>query len=145
METLSRRYHIEPPHPSPGFRVELAAIFGGVQNRPHDPANLFRVAIALEKKAAAFFATRAAAAPAGSPEQRLYLELGAEEREHAALLTTELNAGAHASRACSPTRWWMPPALPGTQRAGKPINAAALLLATADASETSRSFAATSS
>ena len=26
METLSRRYHIEPPHPSPGFRVELAAM-----------------------------------------------------------------------------------------------------------------------
>jgi acyl-coenzyme A synthetase/AMP-(fatty) acid ligase/rubrerythrin len=134
METLSRRYHIEPPDPSPGFRVELAAIFGGVQNRPHDPANLFRVAIALEKKAAAFFATRSAAAPSGSPEQRLYLELGAEEREHAASLTTEFERW----RARKPGLF--SDALVDAARAARdtaslqnPINAAALLLATADA------------
>ncbi|MEO8656242.1 MAG: hypothetical protein ABI409_19120 [Ramlibacter sp.] len=89
METLTRRYHVQPPMPSTAFRVELAAIFAGVENRPQDPDNLFRIAIALEERAAAFFATRAGAAPAGSPEQRLYIELGAEEREHASLLATE--------------------------------------------------------
>ena len=89
METLSRRYHVQPPVPSPAFRVELAAIFAEVEHRPQDPDNLFRIAIALEDRAAAFFGTRAGAAPAGSAEQRLYIELGAEEREHASLLATE--------------------------------------------------------
>jgi glutamate synthase (NADPH/NADH) small chain len=89
METLIRRYHVQPPVASPDFRVELAAIFAGVEHRPQDPDNLFRIAIALEERAAAFFATRAGAAAAGSPEQRLYIELGAEEREHASLLATE--------------------------------------------------------
>jgi acyl-coenzyme A synthetase/AMP-(fatty) acid ligase/rubrerythrin len=135
METLSRRYHIEPPHPSPQFRVELAAIFGGVQNRPQDPANLFRVAIALENKAAVFFATRSAAASAGSPEQRLYLELGAEEREHAALLKTEYDRW----RARKPGLF--SDAVVDAARAArdataleKPINAAAHILASADPS-----------
>ena len=54
METLSRRYHVEPPAPSPAFRVELAAIFADVDHRPQDPDNLFRIAIALEKRAAEF-------------------------------------------------------------------------------------------
>jgi len=89
METLTRRYHVQPPVPSAAFRVELAAIFAEVENRPQDPDNLFRIAIALEEKAAGFFGTRADAAPAGSPEQRLYIELGAEEREHASMLATE--------------------------------------------------------
>ena len=83
METLSRRYHVECPAVA-GFRVELAAIFAEVEHRPQEPDNLFRVAIALEKRAAGFFATRVRRRPAGSAEQRLYLELGAEEREHAA-------------------------------------------------------------
>jgi rubrerythrin len=89
METLSRRYHVEPPDPSPAFRVQLAAIFAEVDHRPQAPDNLFRIAIALEKRAASFFATRSAQAPAGSAEQRLYLELGAEERAHASMLATE--------------------------------------------------------
>jgi rubrerythrin len=89
METLTRRYHVQPPVPSAAFRVELAAIYAQVENRPQDPDNLFRIAIALEEKAAAFFGTRAADSPADSPEQRLYLELGAEEREHASMLATE--------------------------------------------------------
>jgi hypothetical protein len=89
METLTRRYHVEPPAPSPDFRVELAAIVAQVDHRPEDPGNLFRVAIALEQRAAAFFRQRAGSAPPGSAEQRLYLELGAEERDHADLLTTE--------------------------------------------------------
>ena len=88
MELLSRRYHVEPPA-LPQFREELAALFAEVEHRPQDPENLFRIAIGLEKRAAGFFAARAAQAPAGSAEQRLYLELGAEEREHFALLTAE--------------------------------------------------------
>jgi acyl-coenzyme A synthetase/AMP-(fatty) acid ligase/rubrerythrin len=134
METLSRRYHIEPPRASPEFRVELAAIFAGVQNRPQDPGNLFRVAIALEKKAAAFFETRSAQAAAGSPEKRLYLELGAEERDHAALLTTEYERW----RKRKPGLFSGDP-LADAARAARdagavtgPINAAALLLANSD-------------
>ena len=89
METLSRRYHIEAPDVSENFRIELAAIFGEVESRPQDPANLFRIAIALEKRAAEFFASCADKAPAGSPEALLYKELAAEERDHASILTTE--------------------------------------------------------
>lgn len=89
METLSRRYHVDVPEPSPAFRIELAAIFASVESRPQDPANLFLIAMALEQKAAAFFAERAGRAPDGSVERRLYQELAAEEREHAALLATE--------------------------------------------------------
>ena len=96
METLSRRYHLDVPVPSPWFRVELAAIFGEVESRPQDPANLFRIAIALERRAAAFFTERAERSAAAPAEQSLYRELAAEEREHADLLATEYarwNAG----------------------------------------------------
>jgi len=87
METLSRRYHVvDVPEPSRAFRIELAAIFAGVEHRPKDPVNLFSIAIALEQRAADFFSTRAKRAPAGSAEQRLYRELAAEEREHAETL-----------------------------------------------------------
>jgi rubrerythrin len=89
MATLSRRYHAAVPAPSPDFQIDLAAIYAGIKNRPEDPANLFRIAIALEQRAADFFMRRAASATAGSPEQQLYRELAAEEREHAATLTTE--------------------------------------------------------
>lgn len=89
METLARRYHIDVPEPSTQFRVEVAAIFADVMHRPQDPANLFRIAIALEKRAAGFFAERAQRAVAGSAEQQLYRELAAEERSHADLLATE--------------------------------------------------------
>jgi glutamate synthase (NADPH) small chain len=89
METLSRRYHVQAPDSPHESGIERAAIFGEVAHQPGDPDSLFRIAIALEKKAAEFFATRSAAAPAGSPEQRLYLELGAEEQDHMNLLATE--------------------------------------------------------
>ena len=134
METLSRRYHVEPPAPSPAFRLELAAIFAEVEHRPKDPDNLFRIAIALEKRAAAFFTARSASAPAGSAEQRLYLELGAEEREHVALLTTEYERW----QARKPGLFSGDP-LADAARAARPaaaparaINAAALLLDAAD-------------
>ncbi len=89
METLARRYHLERPDPAPEFRLEVAAIFADVEHRPEDPANLFRIAIALEKRAAHFFSGRAEAAAEGSDERRLYRELAAEEREHAEILATE--------------------------------------------------------
>ncbi len=90
MSTLSRRYHADVPGPSDEFKIERAAIYAGIDNRPEDPANLFRIAIAFEERAVKFFAEVGASQPAGSLEQQLYQELAAEEREHVALLTTEL-------------------------------------------------------
>lgn len=89
METLARRYHADVPAPTQAFRVELAAIFADVENRPQDPANLFRIAIALEQRAAEFFGVRASRAGLGAAEQQLYRELAAEENEHARMLATE--------------------------------------------------------
>jgi len=138
METLSRRYHIEAPPRSTAFRVQLAAIFAEVEHRPEDPDNLFRIAIALEQRAAAFFRRRAAAAQAGSAAQRLYIELGAEEREHASLLITEYGRW----RARKPGLFSGDPLVDAARAARplaaarEPVNAAALLLCGADASRT---------
>jgi rubrerythrin len=90
MATLSRRYHAQIPDPSPDFQVERAAIYAGIASRPEDPANLFRIAIAFEQRAVKFFTERMERTPAGSVERELYKELAAEEREHVALLETEL-------------------------------------------------------
>lgn len=129
METLSRRYHLDVPSPSPQFRREVAAIFAGVEDRPQDPANLFRIAIALEQRAAQFFAARADGAAEGSAEQRLYRELAAEEREHASLLATEHERW----RGGKPGLFSVE--LPGAAQAApdSSCNAAVLLLADADA------------
>jgi glutamate synthase (NADPH) small chain len=89
LDTLSRRYHAEVPEASEGFRVDRAAIYAGLENRPEDPANLIRIAIAFEERAVRFFSERGEQAPESSVERQLYKELAAEEREHAALLTTE--------------------------------------------------------
>ncbi|MCU0804983.1 MAG: AMP-binding protein [Burkholderiales bacterium] len=89
METLSRRYHLETPNPSPEFQVETAAIHAGLGDAPRDPEGLFRIAIALEKKAAGFFAARAERTAPASAERRFYEELAAEEREHAEILASE--------------------------------------------------------
>jgi rubrerythrin len=89
MATLSRRYHVEPPPPAGTFPLERAAVYAGAQSRPADPDNLFRLAIAFERRAVAYFQERMGATPEGSPERRLYQELAAEEQEHVALLTTE--------------------------------------------------------
>lgn len=139
METLSRRYHLDVPVPSPALRREVAAIFAGVQDQPQDPANLFRIAIALEQRAAQFFGTSAAQAAAGSAEQQLYRELAAEEAEHASLLTGELERWRHGL----PGRLSADPLGAAAQRqsgvAGAPdasANAAVLLLAAADAQRT---------
>jgi glutamate synthase (NADPH) small chain len=89
MATLSRRYHAEPPASQEGFTIARAAVFAGLESRPGDPGNLFRIAIGFEQRAVKFFTDRGAAAPEGSPERQLYKELAAEEREHVDLLTTE--------------------------------------------------------
>lgn len=89
METLSRRYHAQVPAPSKDFSVDRAAIYAGLDNRPEDPGNLFRIAIAFEERAVDFFTERSEQSPADSAERQLYKELAAEEREHVAILTTE--------------------------------------------------------
>jgi glutamate synthase (NADPH) small chain len=90
MATLSHRYHADVPTPSRDFQIERAAVYAGIEHRPDDPANLFRIAIAFEQRAVKFFEERGLACPDGSVEKQLYKELAAEEREHVAVLTTEL-------------------------------------------------------
>ena len=90
METLSRRYHARVPATSPDFKISRAAIYAGIPDRPDDPVNLFRIAIAFEERAVKFFAERGVECADGWIEKELYKELAAEEREHVALLTTEL-------------------------------------------------------
>jgi len=89
MDTLSRRYHAELPEPGEDFQIDHAAIFAGVDRKPEDPGNLFRIAIAFEERAVKFFTEQGERAPAGSVERDLYRELAAEEREHVAIMTTE--------------------------------------------------------
>ena len=89
MQTLSKRYHATMPTPSEDFQIDRAAIFAGVDRKPEDPANLFRIAIAFEQRAVDFFSREGETAPAGSVERELYRELAAEEREHVEMLTTE--------------------------------------------------------
>jgi glutamate synthase (NADPH/NADH) small chain len=89
MQTLSRRYHAEIPGAAADFQIDRAAIFAGVDRKPEDPVNLFRIAIAFEQRAVKFFTEQGERAPDGSPEKDLYKELAAEEREHVELLTTE--------------------------------------------------------
>jgi rubrerythrin len=91
MATLTRRYHAQPPSSAENFKIDRAAIYAGIPHKPEDPANLFKIAIAFEERAVTFFAEQGAKCAAGSPEQQLYKELAAEEREHVALLTTEFN------------------------------------------------------
>jgi homotetrameric NADPH-dependent glutamate synthase len=88
LATLARRYHVAPPEPTDGSTVDRAAVYAGVDRRPQDPVNLFRIAIAFEGRAVAFFEERAASVE--GPVRALYDELAAEEREHVDLLTTEL-------------------------------------------------------
>ena len=90
MDTLARRYRADVPAPSERSGVERAAVFAGIESRPEDPANLLRIAIACEERAAAFFAEKSGQASPDSTERQLYRELAAEEREHADLLATEL-------------------------------------------------------
>ena len=88
MATLSARYHVEPPPPG-DFRLDQAALYAGTNHQPDAPDNLFRIALAFEERAAAFFEERRARCPEGSAEATLYQELAAEEREHVYLLAGE--------------------------------------------------------
>ena len=90
METLNKRYHAEVATSPEGFQIERAAIYAGIDSRPEDPANLFRIAIAFEQRAVKFFTEKGAEAADGSAEKQLYKELAAEEREHVVLLNMEL-------------------------------------------------------
>jgi acyl-coenzyme A synthetase/AMP-(fatty) acid ligase/rubrerythrin len=131
METLARRYHLDIPEPTPEFRIELAAVFADVPSRPRDPDNLFRIAIALERRAAAFFAERAGFAAAGSAEQRLFRELAEEEAEHAQTLQHEFERW----RSGPPGRFSQDASAradDAASAAAPPLNAAALLLAGLD-------------
>ena len=89
MQTLCKRYHAEMPVAAEDFQLDRAAIFVGIDRKPDDPSNLFRIAIAFEQRAVDFFTGEGEKAPAGSVEAELYKELAAEEREHVDLLTTE--------------------------------------------------------
>lgn len=124
METLARRYHVDVPDPPALFQLETVGYFAGVDSRIDEPADLLRIAIGFEKRAAEFFAERALAADEGSAEQRLYDELAAEEREHSQILAAEL------------ARWHQDrPGLYGVDApaTGVPLNGAHLLLAEHDA------------
>jgi acyl-coenzyme A synthetase/AMP-(fatty) acid ligase/rubrerythrin len=131
METLSRRYRVaDIPDPAPPFRIELAALFAGVEYRPRDADNLFRIAIAMEQRAAGFFASRATLAEPGSAEQCLYQELADEERQHADVLGDEYqrwSATAVGQAAFARRAMPAPSATPAAL-----LNAAAVLLAHAD-------------
>lgn len=87
--TLCKRYHTTVPTAEETLRVDLAAIYAGLEHAPADPGNMLKLAIGFEQRAAAFFTERAAKAAAASAEQQLYNELAAEERDHVAMLTTE--------------------------------------------------------
>jgi rubrerythrin len=89
MATLSARYHVEPPSPG-DLHLDRAALYAGIPNRPDAPDNLFQIAIAFEERAAQFFAGHHRECAPGSAEAQIYKELGAEEREHVAILLTEL-------------------------------------------------------
>ena len=89
MATLARRYHVAVPAAGDGFNLDMAALQAGIDGRPDDPATLFKLAIAFERRAVIFFLERSVRAADGSVESQLYHELAAEEEEHAALLATE--------------------------------------------------------
>ena len=132
MESLARRHHVTEIPPTPEvFGTELAALFAGVESRPDEPGNLFRIAIAAEHRAAGFFLARAARARAGSADQRQCLQLAAEEHEHAQTLSAEFRLWRERQ-----ARRGVASAQPGAPLAAAPgvafINAAQLLLAQAD-------------
>jgi acyl-coenzyme A synthetase/AMP-(fatty) acid ligase/rubrerythrin len=89
MDTLAGRYHVDLEPVFDAHAVEHAVAFAGVDHRVGDTEDLFRIAIDVEERAATFFETTAESTAPGSPAQRLYRELAAEEREHATLLRSE--------------------------------------------------------
>ncbi|MCW5657174.1 MAG: AMP-binding protein [Burkholderiaceae bacterium] len=126
METLARRYHVpHVPLVAHPLRLDLAALFGGVEHRPQDPDNLFRIAIAIEQRAARLFAEHADRADCTSPDAELFRELAAEEAEHALHLGNE-HARWRAGRTARIAQSVRVSEVAGATQA--PINAAELLL-----------------
>ncbi|MFI4932445.1 MAG: AMP-binding protein, partial [Burkholderiales bacterium] len=125
METLARRYHVPTVPSSPALRLELPAVFGGVEHRPRDPDNLFRIAIAMEQRAARLFTEHADRSDTSSPDGELFRELAAEEVEHALYLNTEYERW-RAGQPALAAQGARLQAGPGATVA--PINAAELLL-----------------
>ena len=133
METLARRHHVTEIPPTPRvFSTELAALFAGVESRPNEPGNLFRIAIAAEHRAAGLLPrARGARARGGSADQRQCLQLAAEEHEHAQTLSAEFRLWRErVARGTAPS---VQPAAPLPAPGVAFINAAQLLLAQADA------------
>jgi acyl-coenzyme A synthetase/AMP-(fatty) acid ligase len=89
MRTLARRYHVDMTPLFDRHAVERGATFAGIDGSIDDAEQLFRVAIGLEERAAAFLEASSAAVAPGSSAQRLYRELAAEEREHVQQLRAE--------------------------------------------------------
>jgi glutamate synthase (NADPH/NADH) small chain len=91
METLSRRYHVEPPDTAESNLTPAhVAVYAGAELPTSAPEDLLKLAVHLEKRARAFFLEKGREFPPGSPEWKLYRELEAEEREHTDLLTAVL-------------------------------------------------------
>jgi benzoate-CoA ligase len=125
MESLARRYHVPNVPASAPLRVELAAVFGGVGHRPQDPDNLFRIAIAMEQRAARLFTEHADRVDTSSLDGELFRELAAEEVEHAQILNAEYERW----RAGQPALARQGARLQAAGATGvTPINAAELLL-----------------
>ena len=89
MDTLARRYHVDMTPVYDAYAIDCAAVFAGVPRRVDDADDLFRIAIAMEERAARFFEESAEREAPESAARELYRELAAEEREHVALLSTE--------------------------------------------------------
>jgi homotetrameric NADPH-dependent glutamate synthase len=89
IDTLVRRYHLDPPADASGD-LHPGMLQSGASRDADDPLELVEMAITLEQRAEAFFRERI---PSASVAARpLYEELAAEEAEHVDLLTTELAA-----------------------------------------------------
>jgi rubrerythrin len=95
LHILARRYHLdaselEKAAKKTALTPAQVAVWGGVETPVKEPADLLRLAVRLEKRAAAFFEEQAMTFAVGSLEAKLYRELCAEEKEHQGILETEL-------------------------------------------------------
>ena len=108
----------------------MAALFADVAHRPQDPDNLFRIAIALERRAA-FFTRHADASARGLGRTRCSANWPPRSRSMRARSPPSYSAGSRAGQGCSAPA---PRARePGGELGEGLINAAALLLQGHDA------------
>ncbi len=90
MLTLAKRFHTPPPDDSQPIDIMRAAQFAGFDDKPEDPLNLLRLAIAFEQQAVERIDRQLADAPEGSEEHKVLKSLRAEGRAHIGMLLTEL-------------------------------------------------------